>query len=483
MFTVPLLLVLTAGGVSAREVIQMEPMVVTANRIEQDLRDIPMSVAVVTREDIRRNPQTSVAGLLQGIAGLSLEDDNMAGARRVSIRGEGSSRVLILIDGVRVSEQKSMNGAAILLDPSNIERIEVIKGPASVLYGSEAIGGVVNIITRQGGPEGVGASMQMVYDSSNQSLEPSLALFGSQQGFNYRFTGSGLNAQDRRIPHDTLENSAFDQRSYSARLGYDWAKGNKYLKADRYDVDMDLPDTRQFPTTIEMDLPTWKRTTYSAGLHLRELGDNLVKLNINAYHQNMGKDFCNHIIAQPDISAPATHIELMTDNDQDSYGGSIKSEWLLFGDHYLVAGFDFNRDDLSATSDDRRWKVLNGFTLPGGSHNFYNYEGTVSSASIFVQDEWSFSEKWKLQLGLRQTWITSRLDSSDDPLAITRDVSDHNLVGNAGLVFMPTDALSLRALVAQGYPAFPALTSFISAPRTATAPLPMAIQTWNPRSP
>ena len=72
-------------------------------------------------------------------------------AEALSIRGEDAFRTLVMIDGQKISEHKSMSGAPILIDPTEIERIEVIKGPASVLYGSDAIGGAVNIITKERG--------------------------------------------------------------------------------------------------------------------------------------------------------------------------------------------------------------------------------------------------------------------------------------------------------------------------------------------
>ena len=131
------------------EEIEIEKVVVTATRTEKDIMDVPTSMSVVDEKDIDRTGTNSTPELLRDIPGVFLFDNAASGAKRVMIRGESGSRVLILIDGQKISEQKSMDGAPIFIAPEDIERIEVVKGPASVLYGSEAIGGVVNIITKK----------------------------------------------------------------------------------------------------------------------------------------------------------------------------------------------------------------------------------------------------------------------------------------------------------------------------------------------
>ena len=85
------------------------------------------------------------------MTGVRINNDGGQGIKRAKIRGEDAFRSLVMIDGQKISEQKSMSGSPILIDPAMVERIEVIKGPASVLYGSDAIGGAINIITKKGG--------------------------------------------------------------------------------------------------------------------------------------------------------------------------------------------------------------------------------------------------------------------------------------------------------------------------------------------
>ena len=119
-----------------------EPVMVTASRTTQDLFDLPMTVNVLTAEELQQNPKTDLGEILSDIPGVEVDAPGGPGTGRVSIRGEHAGRTLLLIDGVRMTNQASSASVTTFLmaDASNIERIEVIKGPASVLYGFEAIG-------------------------------------------------------------------------------------------------------------------------------------------------------------------------------------------------------------------------------------------------------------------------------------------------------------------------------------------------------
>lgn len=144
---------LTLSALAAQAESAAAEVVVSATRTEQEVFEVASSAAVVNAKTLEREPHTTIAEALQDIPGVQVADGGMGGGvKRVSIRGESGSQVLILVDGMKISEQKFMDGSMVLISPANIERIEVIKGPASVLYGSEAIGGVVNIITRKGTP-------------------------------------------------------------------------------------------------------------------------------------------------------------------------------------------------------------------------------------------------------------------------------------------------------------------------------------------
>lgn len=128
-----------------------DTMVVTASATEQNLKDAPASISVITREDLQRKPVQNLKDVLRDVPGVQLtsEGDNRKG---VSIRGLDSSYTLILIDGKRVNSRNAVfrhNDFDLNWVPVDaIERIEVVRGPMSSLYGSDALGGVVNIITK-----------------------------------------------------------------------------------------------------------------------------------------------------------------------------------------------------------------------------------------------------------------------------------------------------------------------------------------------
>lgn len=438
------------------DVIETDEVKVTVNRMEQALHDTNVSAAVITEKDIRRDPQTTVGDLLNSIPGVVATDGSMAGTKRVSIRGEGASRTLVMIDGVKISEQKSMDGAAILIDTSNIERIEVIKGPASVLYGSEAIGGVVNIITKKGGDKPIGGMVKTTYDSSYNGFETVGNVAGAYEGFFYRFSGSYTDADDRDTPAGHLKNTSFRQKDYSGQLGYDWDYGMVWAQVDYHDSTMKLPGSHTAATDINMELPKWERTTYKSGVEFDNFSDTLIKVKANVYYQEMIKDFINHINVTPPMPFPVgTYAQYIdTHNDQESYGGSVQSEWLLFDDHYVIFGADMNRDDLKATTyTDVRNNLTPPFNAGYAATGIYNYKykGHLDTLGIFLQDEWSVLDNLRLIGGVRYTYIKSKLKSSTDPNAQQDSQSDDNFVGNLGIVYEPMKELALRANVSQGY--------------------------------
>ncbi|MGH8175126.1 MAG: TonB-dependent receptor domain-containing protein [Steroidobacter sp.] len=146
-----------------------DEIVVTAARLEQPLSHVIGSTSVITREDIQRRQVHSVQDLLRGATGLSVVNNGGLGKlSNVFVRGADAEQVLVLIDGVRAGSATSGTTAFEYLPVDQIERIEIVRGPRSSIYGADAIGGVIQIFTRraQGPAFSVGAGSNETYNAN-----------------------------------------------------------------------------------------------------------------------------------------------------------------------------------------------------------------------------------------------------------------------------------------------------------------------------
>ncbi len=134
------------------QVLAEEVMTVTATRTESKIQDAPGAVTVVTAEDIAEKKALDIVDILRDTPGISILGQGVGGRKTISIRGADNRHTLILVDGRRVAASDAVMGHSNYENSwvpiENIERIEVVRGPLSSLYGSEALGGVVNIITK-----------------------------------------------------------------------------------------------------------------------------------------------------------------------------------------------------------------------------------------------------------------------------------------------------------------------------------------------
>ncbi len=131
--------------------LELGEVVVTATKTEKQLEQVTSSVSIITHAEIEQKKVDTVAGLLRAICGLDVTRSGGSGQNTsVRLRGANSGHTLVLVDGVQVNSPTlgSFDFANLTVD--NIERIEIVRGPQSTLYGSDAMGGVINIITRKG---------------------------------------------------------------------------------------------------------------------------------------------------------------------------------------------------------------------------------------------------------------------------------------------------------------------------------------------
>jgi len=222
----------------------MDTVVVTATGAQQWIKDAPASISVITREEIERKPVTSIGQLLSTVPGVTGGYALSGAQSKIRLRGLPEQYTLILIDGRRQGNSAGVNyrdnlGTQDLnwLSPDMIERIEVVRGPMSSLYGSDAMGGVINIITRRIGKDWGGS---VTYNRS----QPDASERGDTTQMGALFSGPltatlgvriGANVTDResdrgpgQTPGSKSENAnaLFDwQASDDHRLGFEVSRG------------------------------------------------------------------------------------------------------------------------------------------------------------------------------------------------------------------------------------------------------------------
>jgi vitamin B12 transporter len=191
--------VVSATAVQAADPADQPPVIVTATRTAQTVDSSLASVTVITREDIERTQAKTVPELLRGIPGVDLTTQGGPGKlTSVFLRGTNSGHVLVLIDGNRIGAATNGGISWEFLPLSEIERIEIVRGPRSTLYGSDAIGGVIQIFTRKGsGPAQPRAS---VTAGSYHTWETAAGVSGASGDTRYnvsasRFATGGFNAR------------------------------------------------------------------------------------------------------------------------------------------------------------------------------------------------------------------------------------------------------------------------------------------------
>jgi vitamin B12 transporter len=201
--------------------------VTSATGVATPQNQIASSVTVITAEDIERDQRRTVPDVLATVPGLNVvQTGGPGGLTSVFMRGTNSNHVKVLVDGIDVSDPSSVDASFDFaqLMAGDIERIEVLRGPQSGLYGSDAIGGVISITTKQGsGPPKVTASVE---GGSFGTTREQVGLSGSQGDFNYAFNIQHFQAASVPVtplnllaPGEQRINDFYDNWTYSTKLG------------------------------------------------------------------------------------------------------------------------------------------------------------------------------------------------------------------------------------------------------------------------
>ena len=190
-------------------------IIVTANRRPQPLSQIGSSVSVLTEADLERGQQPFVLDALESLPGVATsQNGSFGGTASISFRGAGGDNTVLLIDGVQMNDASAPGGAFnfATLDTYNISRIEVLRGPQSILYGSDAIGGVINIVTKTG-EEGLGGKM-FVEGGSFNTRRAGASLYGGTDKIGFNIAASGLDTDG--ISHADENNGNTETDGFSS---------------------------------------------------------------------------------------------------------------------------------------------------------------------------------------------------------------------------------------------------------------------------
>ena len=215
---------------------QPSEVVVTADREPEPISRTGSSIGVIKGEALATSNPGSLVDVLRTVPGVDVSESGGPGSTtNIRLRGANTGQTLVMIDGIRINDPTAASGDFdfSMFAPSAIERIEVLKGPQSALYGSDAMGGVVNIITKKGsGPAQFNVRTE---GGSYGTAVTNGSMTGSSGPWSYAATGGGQHSNGfsrfgYRIPpleakYGPLENDGFDRVGGSARVGYDAGEG------------------------------------------------------------------------------------------------------------------------------------------------------------------------------------------------------------------------------------------------------------------
>lgn len=438
---------------------------VTATKVEKELLEVPSSVSIVTEEDIKKSSARTVGELLQDVPGVQISNSGGQGLKRISLRGEGVNRTLILIDGQQIVENKSMDGTALMIDTALIERIEIIRGPSSVLYGSNAIGGVINIITKKGGKKPIEGSVNLSYNGASQGHSESASIFGKTHGVEYRVTASNNMQQQLRTPVGLVPYSAFEQQNYSAYLAYNF--NDNYKLGGSYDYftsDISSGSQAVGYEKFYVDLPLWSRQKAALFFEVKEAVSFMPKLRLDVFYQQSHKKMHNHVELDPNVVFMPAVMDNYADNYNNQWGLQLQSDWAISDHTYIIAGYEFNYNILDAdTSVDSTSTILDIMNYNKYVKN-YGYEQVHA---LYAQAESYLPLDFTLFYGVRWTYNIANMEKaegvkvdkttgSSSPLSVedigSTGISSTNApVFAAGIMWSGIENFSVRFNFSQGF--------------------------------
>ena len=329
----------------------LEPVVVTATRTSQPVSEVAASVSVITADEITASGATRLEEVLGNAVGLHVVGYGPAGSVATpSIRGSEGAQVLVLLDGVRLNSPQNgqFNLSNLPVSLQEIDRIEVLRGPASALYGSNALGGVIQIFTRapDAEPHTRLSWNEGRFDSRRFGFSTSRAI----EGIRYR-VGAAKNRSD-----GYRKNSDLDQNSLEGLLGFD-LPGEFDLEISAFHLDKEngTPGSTAYPSPEARQ----RENNTSTSLKLAGPAGPLVLTARGIYERSRNE------YADPGAFIPEDDRHIV-----ETLGAELQGETKI-GSHAFLLGGDFYRDHLDSTAsgdhDQNRWSAFGQYDIEATS--------------------------------------------------------------------------------------------------------------------
>lgn len=367
-----------SSGLSCAEALQeydLGQVVVTASRVQTHKVDTPANISVITNEKIADSNYANAAEALESVPGVNILGSGAKGSSmgQDKILLNGDARVLVLIDGRRVNVASSGDYSADWLPAiDNIERIEVLKGAGSALYGTDAVGGVINVITKKAEEGNTSFKARMGFGSFG-SQQYSIFGAGRQNGLGVAF---GLSKEKRN--DFKYKNNLSGQTEKLDNSNYDTSNAS-------FKIDKELKNNQRITMAFEHMLTEGGSPFGYYGYGTTDSHQRLQNNIALRYDWNENKDNSGFIQVYRNYHHALFHSPYesnQSDFNEKKLGAEIQQNWKLSSTNSLTAGFDYYDSEVENEA------------MYGGSNS-------VNNKALYLEDRWEFSPSWQLNSGLR----------------------------------------------------------------------------------
>lgn len=222
-------------------IVENEAVTITAVGNATSVRKAPIPITRVNKSELLATPSTNIIDAISRQPGISQLTTGPAISKPI-IRGLGYNRLVVINDGVRQEGQQWGDEHGIEIDENSVSRVEIVKGPASLIYGSDALAGVINIITTNPAPANtIKANILSSYNTNNKQRSFFASIGGNQNGFNWNGWGDVTAAADYKNKYDNrVWNSKFNNKNFGGYVGYNGAWGFSHLIVSNFNQQLGI---------------------------------------------------------------------------------------------------------------------------------------------------------------------------------------------------------------------------------------------------